>query len=53
MLIDDMEHYLALRRSLGFKLERAGEYLSAFADFAAAPKPPSSGPDRADGGRAV
>jgi integrase/recombinase XerD len=36
MLIDDIKHYLALRRSLGFKLERAGEYLSAFADFAAA-----------------
>jgi integrase/recombinase XerD len=36
MLIDDIERYLALRRSLGFKLEQASEYLSAFAGFAAA-----------------
>ena len=36
MLIDDIERYLALRRSLGFKLEQAGEYLTAFAGFAAA-----------------
>ena len=31
MLIDDIERYLALRRSLGFKLEQAGEYLGSFA----------------------
>jgi len=36
MLIDDIERYLALRRSLGFKLEQAGEYLGSFAAFAAA-----------------
>lgn len=36
MLIDDIERYLALRRSLGFKLEQAGKYLGAFAGFAAA-----------------
>jgi integrase/recombinase XerD len=36
MLIDDIERYLALRRSLGFKLEQAGQYLGAFAAFAAA-----------------
>ena len=36
MLIDDIERYLALRQSLGFKLERAAEYLGAFARFAAA-----------------
>jgi integrase/recombinase XerD len=36
MLIEDIERYLALRRSLGFKLERAAEYLESFARFAAA-----------------
>ena len=36
MLIDDIERYLTLRRSLGFKLERAAEYLGSFARFAAA-----------------
>jgi hypothetical protein len=53
MLIDDIERYLALRRSLGFKLEQAGEYLGSFAAFAAArgedhihAKPPSSGRGR-------
>jgi integrase/recombinase XerD len=34
MLIDDIERYLALRRSLGFKLEQAGEYLGLFTAFA-------------------
>jgi integrase/recombinase XerD len=36
MLTDDIERYLALRRSLGFKLEQAAEYLESFARFAAA-----------------
>ena len=36
MLIADIERYLTLRQSLGFKLERAAEYLEAFARFAAA-----------------
>jgi integrase/recombinase XerD len=36
MLTDDIEHYLALRRSLGFKLGKAAEYLESFARFAAA-----------------
>lgn len=36
MLIDDIERYLALRRSLGFKLEQTAEYLEAFARFATA-----------------
>ncbi|MGE3284342.1 MAG: tyrosine-type recombinase/integrase [Alphaproteobacteria bacterium] len=36
MLIDDIERYLALRRSLGFKLEQVAEYLQSFACFAAA-----------------
>jgi integrase/recombinase XerD len=36
MLIADIERYLALRRSLGFKLEQAAEYLESFAGFAAA-----------------
>jgi integrase/recombinase XerD len=36
MLIDDIERYLALRRSLGFKLEQTGEYLGLFTAFAAA-----------------
>ena len=34
MLIDDIEHYLALRRSLGFKLDKVAMNLRAFADFA-------------------
>jgi integrase/recombinase XerD len=36
MLIADFERYLALRRSLGFKLERVAEYLASFARFATA-----------------
>jgi integrase/recombinase XerD len=36
MLSDDIDRYLALRRSLGFKLERTAEYLGSFACFAAA-----------------
>lgn len=36
MLTADIERYLTLRQSLGFKLERAAEYLEAFARFAAA-----------------
>ncbi len=34
MLIEDIQRYLALRRSLGFKLEQAAEYLEWFARFA-------------------
>ncbi|HET6864496.1 MAG TPA: hypothetical protein VFH80_01180, partial [Solirubrobacteraceae bacterium] len=30
MLIDDAHHYVALRRSLGFKLENAARHLAAF-----------------------
>jgi integrase/recombinase XerD len=33
-LRDALEDYLALRRSLGFKLERPGQLLAGFADFA-------------------
>jgi integrase/recombinase XerD len=36
MLIDDIGRYLALRRSLGFKLEQSGKYLGSFVAFAAA-----------------
>jgi len=35
MLIADFERYLALRRSLGFKLEQTADYLESFARFAA------------------
>jgi integrase/recombinase XerD len=34
MLIDDVERYLALRRSLGFKLDKVAANLRAFAGFA-------------------
>jgi len=34
MLIDDIERYIALRRSLGFKLEKTARYLQSFARFA-------------------
>jgi integrase/recombinase XerD len=34
MLIVDIERYLALRRSLGFKLDQAEDYLKSFAHFA-------------------
>ena len=34
MLIDDIERYLALRRSLGFKLDKVAADLRAFAGFA-------------------
>lgn len=34
MLIDDVERYIALRRSLGFKLEENASHLSAFARHA-------------------
>src|SRR6266436_1884526 len=34
MLIDDVERYLALRRSLGFKLDKVAVNLRAFAGFA-------------------
>jgi integrase/recombinase XerD len=34
MLIDDVERYLALRRSLGFKLDKVAANLRAFARFA-------------------
>jgi integrase/recombinase XerD len=36
MLIDDVERYITLRRSLGFKLAETAQRLSAFAHFAAA-----------------
>ena len=35
MLIDDMQRYIALRRSLGFKLARPSRHLVSFARFAA------------------
>jgi integrase/recombinase XerD len=34
MLTDDVEHYLALRRSLGFKLQKVTAHLRSFARFA-------------------
>jgi integrase/recombinase XerD len=34
MLIDDVERYIALRRSLGFKLRRSSRHLQCFARFA-------------------
>jgi integrase/recombinase XerD len=34
MLIDDVERYITLRRSLGFKLEKTARYLMAFAHHA-------------------
>lgn len=34
MLINDIERYIALRRSLGFKLEKTGRHLRAFARHA-------------------
>lgn len=36
MLIDDIERYIALRQSLGFKLQRPARRLRSFARFAAA-----------------
>lgn len=36
MLTTDIERYLALRRALGFKLEKTAEYLESFARFAEA-----------------
>lgn len=36
MLTTDIERYLVLRRALGFKLERAAEYLESFTRFAEA-----------------
>ncbi len=36
MLIQAMEHYLAVRRAAGFKRRRTGNYLRAFVQFAAA-----------------
>ena len=35
MLIDDLQRYIALRRSLGFKLVRPSQHLVSFARFAA------------------
>ena len=35
MLIDDVERYIALRRSLGFKLRKPSRHLQSFACFAA------------------
>jgi integrase len=35
MLMDDIERYVALRRSLGFKLEKPSRHLRSFARFAA------------------
>ena len=35
MLIDDIERYIALRRSLGFKLQKPARQLRSFAHFAA------------------
>ena len=54
MLIDDIERYLALRRSLGFKLERQRNIWVSFAPLCRGPganitsarKPPSSGRGR-------
>ncbi|MBZ9606180.1 tyrosine-type recombinase/integrase [Phyllobacterium chamaecytisi] len=34
MLIDDANRYIALRRSLGFKLEKTGRHLSCFTHYA-------------------
>ncbi len=34
MLIDDIERYIALRRSLGFKLQKPSRHLQSFARFA-------------------
>ncbi len=34
MLIDDVERYITLRRSLGFKLEKTARHLRAFARHA-------------------
>ena len=35
MLMDDIERYVALRRSLGFKLKKPSRHLRSFARFAA------------------
>ena len=35
MLTDQVDRYLSLRRSLGFKLRAAERHLRAYADFAA------------------